>query len=120
MLPPLPWLAAGEEFDRLSGLRQLSRLCLRGCYALGDAGVGALGVLRLPALRALDLQECWQITVAGLAHLSGECQEGGGRCATSGSRRPGLASRRGQPSLWLSAARGAGSPHPPFISPHPT
>lgn len=42
---------------------------------LVDEGAEMLGTLR--SLTALNLQECWQATDRGLAHLSGERGAGG-------------------------------------------
>jgi hypothetical protein len=45
---------------------------------LVDEGLEVLPAL--PSLRALNLQDCWQVTERGLAHLSRE-SSGGGRGA---------------------------------------
>lgn len=61
----------GEELTRLSRLHALRELDLRGAYGLVDPGVESLG-RALRGLTRLNLQECWQVTERGLAHLSGE------------------------------------------------
>ena len=45
------------------------------CAALGGGGGGSGGGGAAAALEALDLQECWQVTEAGLRHLSREQQQ---------------------------------------------
>jgi len=60
---------AGVMLGDLESCRKLQELHLRGCYKVGDPGLAALG--RLASLTLLNLQECWQITAAGVAGLSG-------------------------------------------------
>ena len=49
-------------------MSRLQQLQLRGCFRVTDAGLRSIGAL--VSLTALDLQECWQTTAAGLAGLS--------------------------------------------------
>ena len=60
---------AGEELSRLRGLSRLQQLQLRGCFRVSDVGLRSIGALS--SLTSLDCQECWQVTTAGLAVLSG-------------------------------------------------
>jgi len=61
----------GENgFSSLFTLKRLKYLNLRGCYGITDAGLVQLKEAHLADVEVLNLQDCWQTTATGLAHLS--------------------------------------------------